>query len=49
MGLVVECGTYPGRPIMDNFAELHAKGTNGANYDLDAEAVIDRLKKWDAT
>jgi hypothetical protein len=33
---------------MDKFAELRKKNTNGANYDLDTEDVIERLQKWDA-
>jgi hypothetical protein len=33
---------------MDKFAELRNKNTNGANYDLDTDAVVDRLRKWDA-
>jgi hypothetical protein len=38
----------PGDFVMDKFAELRNKNTNGANYDLDTEDVIERLKKWDA-
>ncbi|MGH9748892.1 MAG: DUF4253 domain-containing protein [Candidatus Polarisedimenticolia bacterium] len=32
----------------DPFDPLRAVGTNGANYDIGTDAVIERLKKWDA-
>jgi Domain of unknown function (DUF4253) len=32
----------------DPFALLRAAGTNGANFDLDTDAIIERLTQWQA-
>ncbi len=32
---------------MDKYQPLRDAGTNGANYDLDTDAIITRLRKWD--
>jgi hypothetical protein len=33
---------------MDKYEPLRQAGTNGANFDLDTEAIIEHLKDWDA-
>ena len=33
---------------LDPFAEIRKAGTNGANYDLDTDAIIARLTHWQA-
>jgi len=32
---------------MDKYEELRTQGTNGANFDIETEDVIARLKDWD--
>ncbi|WZO98274.1 DUF4253 domain-containing protein [Isosphaeraceae bacterium EP7] len=34
--------------VMDKYQALREAGTNGANYDLDTDAVIGHLREWDA-
>ena len=36
----------PKNPTTDPFDEIRKAGTNGANYDLDTDAIIERLTKW---
>ena len=38
----------PKNPTPDPFDEIRKAGTNGANYDLDTDAIIERLTKWQA-
>jgi hypothetical protein len=33
---------------MDKYRALRDAGTNGANFDLDTDGVIERLREWDA-
>ena len=36
------------KPTNDSFAAIRKAGTSGPNYDLDTDAIIERLIKWQA-